>query len=207
MQFDFIEYWEQVSVAGSDRQSASSSIKDFLLRHAILIGVLLFVVGRSTLSFSGFCTKSSTWYSDQQMIDAAVAHEMKRQHSLARSLSRNIPRDFPVSDWKPGDPNPVQLYDSVAQFHEINPDCCDLTRLNNAEWNENKITRSVDGHLFDIFEIGLYGLAINKVVVYYKKYKTGYYSFTKARIYMDSCLRVRDWSGSSRGYSSLRGVD
>lgn len=97
--------------------------------HVALLCIFCVLAVRATLNFSGMCSLEPGWLSEQQLIDAGVTYELAAQDQLARRVKDRLPKDFPVKDWKPSDPNPVYTYDTLKQFYQENPDCCEIEYL------------------------------------------------------------------------------
>jgi hypothetical protein len=79
------------------------------MRHTLL--TLLVVLGPVALfqglNFTGFCYHQGRFYSDEQLIDAAIRRNIEMQSMT---------------------PEPKKQYDSIEAFKRLNPDCCEVRR-------------------------------------------------------------------------------
>lgn len=175
-------------------------------KYIIAIVLLGLLAGRAALNFSGLCSFSSGWHSDQQLIDAAVAYELNVLKKLNRRIENNdLPRDFPLKEWTPGDPNPLYLYKSVEHFHSVNPDCCDFAQFIYAEWNQQ--VQHYSDYIFDFIMIGVFGFSNNEVYIRYRKYNAGETQFATSKVSVSVCGHAgADRSSGGAEYPSLRGL-
>lgn len=159
----------------------------------VLIVFCVLLAGRLLLNFTGFCSFSKGWLSDEQIIDAAIANEIIELEKDAKRLAENrLPRHFPPKDWTPGDPSPLIKYETVERFREMNPDCCYLDRFIDAAWNKH--VQLWGNYVSDFVVTGLFGFSTNRVFMRYRKYSTGLTPIARTSIGASVCGDVGDRS-------------
>jgi hypothetical protein len=90
--------------------------KYWIRRHPILtlmLILLLPLVLRGSLNYSGFCWAEKRWLSDEERIDAAIEHLIAQEEMYLDGVDG-------LKYYK------VIPYKSVAEFKEKNHDCCSM---------------------------------------------------------------------------------
>jgi hypothetical protein len=137
------------------------------------MGFLCFIALMEYLNFTEFCYGEGRYLGDQGLIDATIRYEI--EHLPPNYLSKDIKK-----------------YASVAEFHEVNPNCCDLTK-----WGDPAI-RTWDRR-FAIWARRILGVELLIVKLRYRFKDDGQQQFESAHYLIDSCGQVRSvwsWWGS-----------
>ncbi|MGD9868030.1 MAG: hypothetical protein AB7U38_08560, partial [Hyphomicrobiales bacterium] len=168
--------------------------------------VVILVASRATFNLSGMCSLKSGWISEQTLIDAAVGYEIAAQERLAREIADHRPKDFPVSDWKLGDQNPVYTYENLKEFYQVNHNCCKIEYFFASTpkiiYNSSVFSR-IYHYIESFISKGLIGFRENVVYVGYQKYRVGDRPYTISTVFVSFCAELGDRFGSNHGRASI----
>jgi hypothetical protein len=135
----------------------------------IVVALLCAVALVEVLNFTGFCYSQVRYLRDQELIDAAI------QYRLADVGDYYLSRG-------------AKKYNSVAEFHEINPHCCRLSKWGHPGLGEEGIWLRV---------IGWYVVVAD---LWYRFRDAGTNQFWSETVFMNSCGKVLEHAGGEMSY-------
>lgn len=150
--------------------------------HPISLGFSLamftffgFIFG-SYSNFSGFCKAQDVRLTDEQIVSAAVAREIKIHDAIASQAidEGERPNDYPLSYSKIEEAVFVR-YASVQDFLAANPNCCLLIRRVSGWSKESSYLAAFFGYYF------------SRVELIYKKYTAGERQMRRVIHIIDAC--------------------
>jgi hypothetical protein len=133
------------------------------LSGAAVIGGFAILV--ESLNFTGFCWEKMTYYNDHDLIDAAVQNDLKFYDPNSGPLTKK--------------------YNSLGDFHRINPNCCVLYR-----WGH--------GYASDFRIVGLYRVVVD---AWFRSQDNGPVPFYQSLTVLNACAEPQWVTGSSQSYA------
>jgi hypothetical protein len=122
------------------------------------------------LNFTGFCYADKRYHSDQELIDFAISRGLNFVGELQGS-----------EIYGSGERT---VYESVAQFHQVNPNCCELHRRGHPDLEEGVWPR-------------VFGWYIAVAEIWYRIKSTGQNQFYHVTVFMNSCGAVKRIRGGA----------
>jgi hypothetical protein len=140
------------------------------LACACAAGLLCALAVIEYLNFTGFCYADKRYHSDQELIDLAITRGLKFVSELQGSEIY-------------GSGEPIE-YKSLAQFHQINPECCVLHRWGHSDLEEGLWVRAFNWYMV-VAEI------------WYRIKSTGPNQFYRVTVFMNSCGVIKRIRGAA----------